>query len=164
MKIISKKSVILTSIATFALVMSVNTHAKIYKWTDANGQVHYTAQPPTQKKLRVKAKNIEDQIKSQAGKYRAPKAEKTASTIDTKTDSEESKSEDELAGPDKQLMKYCNGQRNNLKQLRKNFRNIWVDAKGKKTALNQEQRKEKVATLQDEINSACSEVKTSKSS
>ncbi len=165
MKIISKKSVILTSLTTLALVMSINSHAKIYKWTDANGQVHYTAQPPAQKKLRIKATNIEDQIKAKAGKYRAPKnVEKTAATdASTKSDSEEKKSDDELAGPDKQLVKYCDGQRNNLAQLKKNFRNIWIDAKGKKTNLTQEQRKEKVAILQNEINSNCSEVKTSKS-
>lgn len=165
MKIISKKSVILTSLTTLALVMSIQSHAKIYKWTDANGQVHYTAQPPAQKKLRIKATNIEDEIKSKAGKYRAPKnAEKTAATDSSiKSDSEENKSDDELAGPNKQLIKYCKGQRNNLAQLKKNFRNIWIDAKGKKTSLTQEQRKEKVALLQDEINSNCSEVNTSSS-
>jgi len=165
MKIISKKSVILTSFTTLLLVMSIQSHAKIYKWTDANGQVHYTAQPPTQKKQRIKATNIEDKIRAQAGKYRAPKkAEKTAATDSSDTtDTDEKKSDDELSGPDKQLVKYCDGQRNNLAQLKKNFRNIWIDAKGKKTNLTQEQRKEKVAMLQNEINSNCSEVKNSES-
>ena len=159
MKIINKKSVILTSITTL-LILSVNTHAKIYKWTDANGQVHYTAQPPAQTKQRtIKATNIEEQIKAKAGKYRAPKSttKVAAKDDDTNVDSEK-KSEDDLAGPNKQLVKYCNGQRDNLKQLKKNFRNIWIDAKGKKTNLTQEQRKEKVSMLQEEIDSNCAEV------
>ncbi len=163
MKIISKRSVILTSFTTLALVISVSSQAKIYKWTDANGQVHYTAQPPAQTKQRIKATNIEDQIKAKAGKYRAPKnaTKAVATDIEPKSDSE-NKNEEDLAGPDKQLIKYCDGQRNNLKQLKKNFRNIWIDAKGKKTNLTQEQRKEKVAMLQNEINSNCSEVNTNK--
>ena len=58
MKIIFKKSVILSSITTLLFIASVNTHAKIYKWTDANGQTHYTATPPQQKKQRIKAEPV----------------------------------------------------------------------------------------------------------
>ena len=164
MKIINKKSVILTSMATL-LILSVNTHAKIYKWTDANGQVHYTAQPPAQTKKRtIKATNIEDQIRAKAGKYRSPKSLKKVAAKNPNDDSDtDTQSDEELSGPDKQLIKYCDGQRNNLKQLKKNFRNIWIDAKGNKTALSQEQRKEKVSILQQEIDSNCAEVKISES-
>ena len=119
MKIISTRSVILTSITTLAIVMSLNAHAKIYKWTDANGQTHYTAQPPAQKKLRVKAKNIEDKIRANAGKYRPPS--KTAAVAITAEDSDDKKSEKDLSGPNKQLVSYCDSQRNNIKQLKKEF-------------------------------------------
>jgi len=61
------------------------------------------------------------------------------------------------------ITKYCNGQRKNLKQLRKNFRNVWIDAKGKKTNLNQKQRKEKVAQLEQQIIQDCSEVMNAES-
>lgn len=153
----SKKTVILTSISTLVLLASVNTHAKIYKWTDANGQTHYTAHPPAQTKQKIKSENIEDKIKSHAGKYRPPS--KTAS----KESSEEGESNEgeTLSGPDKKLVKYCDSQRNNLKQLKKNFRNVWIDIKGNKTNLNQEQRKEKVAALEGQIKENCSEVKPS---
>ena len=156
MKMISNKSVILTGITTLVLLMSVNTHAKIYKWTDANGQTHYSAQPPAQTKQKIKAENIEDKIKSHAGKYRPSK------TASKKSNEEgESNSDEQLSGPDKKLVKYCDSQRNNLKQLKKNFRNVWIDIKGKKTNLNQEQRKEKVSALEGQIKENCSEVKAS---
>jgi len=162
MKIISTKSFILTSITSLALLMSVNVQAKIYKWTDANGQVHYTAQPPAQKKLRVKAKNIEDKIRANAGKYRPPTKTKVAAT-DT-DDTSENKSDEKLSGPNAQLVKYCDSQRNNVKQLRKNFRNVWIDANGKKTSLDQKQRKEKVAMLEAKIKTDCSDVPATKKS
>jgi hypothetical protein len=157
MKIINKKSVILTSISILIMSMSLTAHAKIYKWTDANGQTHYTAQPPTQKKLRVKAKNIEDKIKANAGKHRAPAQTKTTSSSNTQA-SDEDKTEEKLEGPNPQLVKYCDSQRNNLVQLKKNFRNVWIDAKGKKTTLNQEQRQEKVSMLADKIKKDCADV------
>jgi len=161
MKTIMNKSVILSGLTTLALVLSVNAQAKIYKWTDANGQVHYTAQPPVTKKKASKAVNIEDEIRAKAGKYRPPAKNTTAKSD---KDGEEKKSEDDLAGPDKKLVKYCDSQRNNLKQLQKNFRNVWIDIKGKKTNLNQEQRREKVAYLKAKIKEDCSDVKASKQS
>lgn len=161
MKRIMKTSVILTSLTLSALLATLPAQAKIYKWTDANGQVHYTAQPPKQtKKSAIKAKNIEAEIKSKAGKYRGPS--KTASTekVAATPAAETKKKEPELAGPDKQLIDYCKGQRANVAQLKKNFRTIWVDAKGKKTRLSQAQRKEKVASIQKSIDETCAEVKT----
>jgi len=162
MKIISKKSVFLTSITTLALVMSINAQAKIYKWSDANGQTHYTALPPTQKNQRIKVENIEDEIRANAGKYRSPANTKTVA-INT-NESNENKTEEKLSGPNPQLVKYCDSQRNNLVQLKKNFRNVWIDVKGNKTTLNQKQRQEKVAILQSKVDTDCADVQPSKKS
>ena len=164
MKIISKKSLILTSITTLALVISVGSQAKIYKWTDANGQTHYSAQPPAQKKQRIKSENIEDKIRANAGKYRA--TQKTKSVANNSNKGESPKVEDTnkeaLDGPNKQLISYCDSQRNNIAQLKKNFRNVWVNVKGEKTTLNQEQRQEKVAHLASKIKTECDGVPSAK--
>ena len=163
MKIIKAKSVILTSFTVLAIGMIVSAQAKIYKWTDANGQTHYTAQPPAEKKLRVKAKNIEDKIKANAGKYRAPQKTKASASNDTDSTTE-NKTEETLAGPNPQLIKYCDNQRNNIEQLKKNFRNVWIDVSGKKTSLTQQQRQEKVAMLTEKLKTDCADVKPSKKS
>lgn len=165
MKNTNIKSIILASITTYALLMSVNSSAKIYKWTDSNGQVHYSAQPPVQKEKRIKSENIEDKIRANAGKYRPPSNTKVART--TNNDASQSSSDNtdnELSGPNKKLIKYCNNQRKNVKQLKKNFRNVWVDVKGNKTSLTQEQRKEKVALIESKIKTDCAEVPASKTS
>lgn len=159
MKIITKKSVVFTSITTLALTIGLATaQAKIYKWTDANGQIHYTAQPPVQKKLRDKATNIEDKIRANAGKYRPSANKQKVAANKEKTNDD---TDTELSGPNKKLIKYCKSQRSNVNQLKKNFRNVWIDVKGKKTTLSQEQRKKKVAELQKKIKEECSEVPTS---
>jgi hypothetical protein len=156
-KIIKLASI--TTITSALLILSANTHAEIYKWVDENGGVHYTAQPPVHKTKRVKAKNIEDEIKAAAGKYRPP-AETAAAPNNDSTDTQKTEVNSEtLAGPDKKLINYCNNQKKNLEQLRKNFRNVWIDVKGEKTNLDQEQRKEKVAYLQQRIAEDCKEVK-----
>ncbi|WP_299876042.1 DUF4124 domain-containing protein [uncultured Cocleimonas sp.] len=156
-KIIKLASI--TTIIPALFILSVNTQAEIYKWVDENGGVHYTAQPPVHKKKRVKAKNIEDEIRAAAGKYRPP-ANSAVSKKEDGTDAEkETVNGEELSGPDKKLISYCTNQKKNLEQLKKNFRNVWIDVKGKKTTLDQEQRKEKVAYLQQRIAEDCKEVK-----
>lgn len=168
MKNVNGKSVILTSIISLAFAMSGNSQANIYKWTDENGQTHYTAQPPVQKELRVKAKDIEDKIQANAGKYRASSEVKTVATdvdASNRDDANNDKAnKEELSGPNKQLIEYCNGQRNNIKQLKKNFRNVWIDAEGKRTALSQEQRKEKLSILESQIKTDCEGVLASSKS
>jgi hypothetical protein len=159
MKTKIQKIIVLVSISSLAVIFSMSSQAEIYKWVDDNGQTHYTATPPVQKMKRVKATNIEDKIRSAAGKYRPPAkgSEPTKSTDDTAQKSGNTEKE-ELGGPDKKLVEYCKNQRNNLAQLKKNFRNVWVDIKGKKTSLDQEQRKEKVAYLKSRIKEDCAGV------
>ena len=157
-----KKSIIFTGITSLLFLLSINAQAKIYKWIDANGQTHYSAQPPKPSKQKIKAENIEDKIKAHAGKYRPP-SKTSAEASNIEEDSNDDNNEEKLSGPDKKLVKYCNGQRKNLKQLRKNFRNVWIDAKGKRTSLNQKQRKEKVAQLEQQIIQDCSEVMNAES-
>ena len=161
MKTTVRKIIALASVSALALMFNVTSQAEIYKWVDSNGGVHYTAMPPVQpvqKKKRFKATNIEDRIRAAAGKYRPPaNSSSTNSSESNQQNSEttDTNGETKLAGPDKKLVKYCENQRNNLKQLKKNYRNVWIDVKGKKTNLDQEQRKQKVEYLQTRINEDC---------
>ena len=163
MKMINKKLATTVSVTSLTLLLSVfstGVQAKIYKWTDANGQTHYTATPPPGKK--TNATNIEAKIRSAAGKYRAPtKSAETEKTNVAQNNDEQDPSKKDiegLAGPDKQLIKYCNGQRKNIEQLTKNFRNIWIGQDGKKVKLTQEQRKEKILSLQKRVQEDCAGV------
>ncbi len=151
---ITKKLLTATAVSTLALLVSTSANAKIYKWTDTNGVTHYSANKPVQKK--IKSENIEDKIRFAAGKHKA--TTKTASTAQTKAKPTDSKEKSKLSGPNAELQSYCNNQRSNLEQLKKNFRNVWKDMDGKKTKLDQKQRQDKVDYLQRRITEDCSEV------
>lgn len=146
-----------TTISAFALLLSTSANAKIYKWTDAKGVVHYTANKPVHKK--IKSEDIEDKILSAAGKYKAPKKSASKSTAESGKKSSKDKKESKLSGPNAELQSYCNKQRTNLEQLQKNFRNVWKGIDGKETKLDQKQRQEKVNYLQRRIQDDCSDVK-----
>jgi len=156
-KSLSTKLITATTVGLFAIFMNVTTNAEIYKWTDSKGVVHYSAQKPTQKKVKPKnIENIELAIRSAAGK---PKKQQTASTSRSlKGDTSTKKSDKKLSGPGPELVSYCKKQRSNLDQLQNNFRNVWQGIDGKKTKLNQEQRKSKVKYIQSTITENCAGV------
>lgn len=143
----NKITIISLSALFFAISTNVAT-AKIYKWTDANGSVHYSATPP---KTKVKAKDIEDKILYAAGKPKYPSADKAEGKSSAKNQVKDEK----LAGPGKKLIKYCKQQRTNLRKLKDNFNTRWVDSSGKTTQLTQKQRKDKVKEIKKSITTGC---------
>ena len=153
-----KKTILMTCIATFTLLFSVNSLANIYKWTDKNGSVHYSARPPTHtKQINTKIKDIEDKIRFAAGKHRPSSQTSTTQQNNQKTNSSASSanSDVKLSPPGKKLIAYCQKQRANLQSLKKNFRSIWIEPNGKKSSLSQAQRKEKVKYLIKKIAEDC---------
>ncbi|MCF6190592.1 MAG: DUF4124 domain-containing protein [Cocleimonas sp.] len=151
---LTKKLITATAIGSLALLVNLGANAEIYKWTDAKGVVHYTANKPTQKK--VKTENIEVKIRNAAGKYN--KSTNKTTTKSSRSSSDDDKEKTKMAGPDAALISYCKTQRSNLSGLQENFRNIWQGADGKKKRLNQEQRKLKIDLLQKQIAEDCAEV------
>ena len=116
------KSLLTACLCGILLTVSTSSQAKIYKWTDTKGVIHYSAMPPQTK---AKAKNIEDKILFAAGKY-TPK--KTSSTTQrTTSDKKTKKLSSKLSPPNKKLTAYCQGQRSNLSKLKSNYRNTWIE-------------------------------------
>ncbi len=154
--ILAKKFLSAIVISTGVLFISMSSQAEIYKWTDAKGVTHYSSQKPIQQK--IKAENIEDKIRSAAGKYRASEQQTSQKSVQTTTKSNNSNSKTELSGPSAKLVSYCKGQRKSLAQLKKNFRNIWKDENGKTYRLDQKQRQLKVDQILESITKECAGV------
>lgn len=146
-----KKTLFITCLCSLALTISSSSHAKIYKWTDNKGVIHYSATPPPPQ-TKEKAKNIEDKIRFAAGKY-TPKKESSRSQQKTS----DKKISSKLSGPSKKLTAYCEGQKSNLAKLKSNYRNTWEE-NGKKKNLDQSQRKQKVEQIISSIELNCKEV------
>lgn len=145
---------IIPLVSLLALTFSMNCHAEIYKWTDNKGQVHYTATPPTQKK--VKAQEIEDKILMSAGKFDpSTVSENKETTADKEEDAEESSTKTGAnSKPTKQLIDFCKGQRKSLKLL-KSSQNITWKRLGKETKLTAAQRKAKIKETKSSITKDC---------
>ncbi len=143
--------------STSLLLINTSSQAEIYKWTDAKGVTHYSAQKPTQQK--IKSEDIGDKIRSAAGKHQALSQKPAqASTQTTGKKSADGKTKTELAGPSARLVSFCKNQRKNLTLLTKNYRNRWEDKGGKVSFLDQKQRKEKVRSIRKSITKECAGV------
>ena len=139
------------TLSLIAITLSITSiQAKIYKWTDENGAVHYSATPPKRSKTsKLEVKDIEDKIRYAAGKPRIGKTNQTSEDPATQKD------DDKLAPPNSKLIKYCKSQRLNLKQLKENFNTTWVSPNGKKSLLTQKERKNKVKEIRKSISTEC---------
>ena len=151
--ILKKYTLSIIFVGVNLLLISSVAQAEIYKWKDAKGVTHYTSQKPMQQK--VKAENIEDKIRSAAGKYRPSPKKSTQKPSSTVKKSNDSDSNTQLSGPSAKLISYCKGQRENLVQLKQNYRNTWKDKDGKISRLDQKQRQLKVDKIQKSITKDC---------
>jgi len=140
-------------ITTLAIALSIATvtlvEAKVYKWQDANGVVHYSSAPP---KPNEKVSGLKDDLRITDNKSAAHKGEE-----ETQTDSQTDKKapEQKQARSEKQRKQnYCDGQRRNFALLKRNLKVKWVE-NGKSTELSSEQRNEKLRTLEDSISADC---------
>ena len=106
------------------LLSTQTLHADIYKWTDKDGKVHYSATPPKEPQKNIE--DIEDKIKANIGKVQpstayktAPKTEEKTSTSSTKTSEKKSK---DLYKGDRSTARiaYCNNLKNNIHTMENN--------------------------------------------
>ncbi len=132
-----KLPIITTVIITLSFLVFTLAEAKVYKWKDAEGIVHYSSTPP---KPSEKISDLKEDLplahKSQQETKKEENNKNTRSKRTRKRD-------------------YCNGQRRNLALLKRNLKVKWVQ-NGKSTRLNAEQRQDKIRSLEDSINDDCS--------
>jgi len=110
------KLILLSLFVTFTLTQTL--HAKIYKWTDSEGKVHYSATPP--KDTKNKAENIEDKIKFNIGKRQPATTHHVApKSAEKKSAKEDSKAAQAKYNDDKSKARvaYCNRVKQNIHTL-----------------------------------------------
>lgn len=152
------KLILLSLFVTFSL--SQTLHAKIYKWTDSEGKVHYSATPP--KDANTKAENIEDKIKLSVGKAQPI----TTHHVVTKTPEEpieelavrQNSAQDEInKSESKAKMAYCNGLRHNIHTL-ESSKKVNIAEEGVLKPLDSKQHKERLSKEKSNLEKNCSTV------
>jgi hypothetical protein len=140
-------------ITTLAIALSVLTatlvEAKVYKWQDADGVIHYASTPP---KPDEKISGLKDDLRITDNRSAAHKNEQETQNNDeiNKKNKEQKQNRNEK----ERKQNYCDGQRRNLTLLKRNLKVKWIE-NGKSTELNSEQRNEKLRALEDSISADC---------
>ena len=122
---------------------------QIYEWKDAQGQLHYTEQPPVgvQSTL-IKTGNV-------SSKSKAPAAPKLQSQIDADAQQEiDAKVKQDVAKQQAELKQYCEQLRTNLAQLENNPR-ISVEENGQVRRLGEDERQTRIADAKKALTNNC---------
>jgi hypothetical protein len=137
-----------------ALAIAPHVHADLYKWTDAQGKVHYTDQPPT-----VNAQTLKG---PSAGQAQA--TSQAAQSLEAK-DQEYKKRQKELnearAKADKEAeqarikRENCTKARNNLSTLQNSPRVVTTNAAGQRVYMDDASRASALASSQKAVSENC---------
>ena len=147
---------ILLSLFT-TLSLSQTLHAKIFKWTDSEGKVHYSATPP--KDTKTKAENIEDKIKFNIGKTQPATTHHTVSKSAAKKSSKEDSSIKATQAKYKDdksqaRLAYCNGLKRNIHTL-ETSKNVNIAEKGNLKPLSSSEKKARLEKEKSNLEKNC---------
>ncbi len=144
MRITALILVVLTAAAGF--YAPANAAAKIYKWTDANGQVHFDSSPPPGQ--------VTEKVRIQKGVDAPPPA---PTDVATAANASSSGTEKPALSPEQraELTRYCNGMRERISVLKQGGRVIEKAPDGSSLALNAEAVTEKLKADEANVKSYC---------
>lgn len=137
-----------------ALAIAGHAHADLYKWTDAQGKVHYTDQPPTMNAQSIKpaqagqaetttqaTKSLNEQ--DQAYKKRREEAEQARLKADKEAEQARIQREN------------CDKARSNLTTLQNSSRVYTTNSAGQRAYMNDAARSEALANSQKAVSDFC---------
>ena len=130
------------------LVTSVSAQAEVYRWTDANGKVHFG-----DKKAGVSAENITEKVSKTNVDTSTAEHQKLESVFRKENDADREYKQQQ-AQPDPQRLRQCAEAKNYLNTI--NGRVYFVDKDGKEVKVTEEERKQRVKDMQQQINEHCS--------
>lgn len=143
------------------LLMLANTtaFAGLSKWVDADGKVHYSDQPPP---ANVKAQTL--RVTSEAAapmSASAPAAPKTIAEREAelkKAQRAKKEAADKAAQEQARIeaeKANCAAVQQNLRALQEGMRMVEIDAKGERSYLDDEQRRQRIEKAQQDIKASC---------
>lgn len=136
------------------LMASSFTFAEVYKWTDANGVVHYSDTPNNQSAEIVELPQIAP-VTTNTGPAQQPPTETStpATSLNTTSTAQEQK---QAIAQQKQQQAYCEQAKANLSLLQETGRRVYtVTPKGEYVYFNDEQRAAEIKKTQDQIKMFC---------
>lgn len=133
------------------LALAPRAHAELYKWTDAQGKVHYTDQPPT-----VSAQTIKNSATGQAGT--TTQATQSLNAQEQAYQKRRKEAEDARAKEAEQARvarENCDKARKNLDTLNNSSRVYTTNAAGQRTYMDDAARASALANSQKAVSEFC---------
>jgi hypothetical protein len=130
------------------LITSACAQAEVYRWTDANGKVHFG-----DKKAGASAENITEKVNKINVDTSTAEHQKLESIFRKENDADREYKQQQ-ARPDPERLRQCAQAKNYLNTI--SGRVYFVDKDGKEVKVTEEQRKQRVKDMQQQINEHCS--------
>ena len=143
-----KKAILMPVVVLAITCIAPSVSAEMYKWTDKQGETHYTQTPPPPD---AKGKDIEDDIRLSTGKL-GNTLPQQATKETAKDDMEQARKAGEKS--DQKHRDFCAQQDAALKQMTANALIKWKDSAGERF-LTAEEKTSKMKEMQTNINSMC---------
>jgi hypothetical protein len=137
-----------------ALAFMGFAHAELYKWTDSQGKVHYTDQPPT-----VNAQTIKSPQSGQAETTTQATQtlnEKDQAYLKRREEAEQARLKAEKEAEQERIQREnCTKARNNLNTLQNTSRVYTTNAAGQRTYMDDAARADALANSQKAVSDFC---------
>lgn len=131
----------------FLMMSCMVTHAEVYRWTDANGKVHYSDKRP-----KTAAEDITEKVK-QTNVDTSTAEHQKLETLFRKENEADREFKKEQARPNAELLIRCKEARDYLNTI--SGRVQFIDKDGKAVTVTEEERKQKVIETQALIKERC---------
>lgn len=139
----------------FSALVSADSKAEIYKWTDENGRIHYDDKPPlTEKKELMDINESSNTIKA-ISESRADKRKKLLDAIDEDRQLKKENTEKEKKKKEK-LTKQCHVAKDALTNYQRSRSIYDLDKDGNRVTLPASERDKIISNLQKQIEINCS--------
>lgn len=143
-------------ILTALFLYAASASAEMYRWVDAQGKVHYSDQPPTEKSKSSKTLNIPNQTAAPAADANKSWQEKDLDfkkrqAATAETDAKKKKEADEA----KSKIENCDRAKKSLKALEEGGRIKTYDDKGNQTIMDDAQRTKALADAKKSVSEWC---------
>ena len=147
---------VITTTSLLLLFSSALLAAPVYKWVDAQGVTHFSAEPPVNQKAEsINTNSFQPKIPEKTGQQIAAEEARASAKTQAEVDREvrQKVAEEEAA-----LKKYCSEIRHNLAQLESNPR-VMAQVDGQPTRLTEEERQARITEIKKSIEERCATVK-----
>ncbi|HAO24154.1 MULTISPECIES: DUF4124 domain-containing protein [unclassified Methylophaga] len=142
------------SCCCLALVFAMAVQADAYKWIDDDGDVIYSQTPPVDKPYEKMGTPPPPSMNPEAAKKQVESLIEAQKATDKAREEEQQKQQQEQLAAEA-LAENCRVAKYNLQQYQNNPGRRMMDAQGNVTRPTEEERQQKISTLQQQVNQFC---------